>query len=148
MDISDDEIMDGIGKTVYPTEFKDFIEKPAVYYFPDNPRYPLGARCDNCNKLVKEHFGVDNNIDLCVHCFITVHEYAGLAKLNKPTMKPIKNVDWSEAFLSDPPEFTVYFQDGTVETHDQTTINAELRRQNNKKICSLVIFLICNKKYL
>ncbi len=131
MDISDDEIMHVENKTTYPKMFKDFVEKPAVYYFPDNPRYPNGARCDNCNKLVKEHFGIEDNIDLCVHCFVTVHEYAGMAKRNTPQMKPIKNVDWDEAYLSNTLQFTVFFQDGTSATYDQETIEDELRRQRN-----------------
>lgn len=44
-------------------------------------------------------------------------------------MEKIKRVNWGEAYLTDPPLYTVYFEDGTMGDGTESEINAELERQ-------------------
>lgn len=117
-------------------KFRCFITNPPKFYCDLNPRYPdnYGATCDNCGEEVSGHFGQPPNLDLCTRCFVIINTLAAeeeYDRLHEPRWKKIVKVNWNEADLTDPPQFTVYFEDGTTGGGTEEEINEELVRQKN-----------------
>lgn len=108
-----------------PAEWKDFISKPAVFYCENAERYDQGSKvfCSNCHGTMTRYFSIEN-ADVCVDCFVILHEHAAIRRENKPTMPPIESYEHKQG------QIHIKFKDGTSETKDKTfPIKQEMTRQ-------------------
>lgn len=107
-----------------PKEWRDFVTKPAIFYCEGAERYEKGkVFCTNCHNVMTSYFGIEN-ADLCVSCFVIVHEHAAIRRDNKPTLPPIESYEYTQG------KILIKFKNGETKTETKDfPIKQEMKMQ-------------------